>query len=254
MYGRLKQRCSECRITVATLVGFLCAADAIPADYVPAVNYGPLMSTLEDISNSVADSPEIESCRARITELTAKILAVAAQQAEGGLGEWRTAYDQLEGSMRPDFDSAQFVDFLNHPKSNCSIIVNEFVAAKTVEAYRGVSGKLVERLGGQDNAYIQALVSNAFAGALAPQVKADGGGTMDGETLNFALDLFLNDDPRRLLSHIADRGVAGAVEALITITSGWREVLRFAHDLTSDESLSQRQADARAAIGRLLAE
>jgi hypothetical protein len=218
------------------------------------VNYGPLMSALEDASNSAAESQEIEICRARVVELAAEILAAAGQDVRGGLDAWRTAYDARGCWMRSGFDSGQFIDFLNHSASNCATIVHDFLAAKTVDSYRAMPGRLAEILGVPDMMYVNALVSNAFAGALAPDVKADGGGTMDADTLNLALDLFVNHDPLVLLRLIADRGVAPAVEALKAITSGWREVLSFAHELTSDDCLSQSQADARAAIARFLTE
>jgi hypothetical protein len=270
---RVRLRFHICRFAVAKILRLLAAADAVPLSFVPVISFSGLRCTAADVRATDPHCIRIDAMRPRykkmIEDARAAITAIAARRPDAAnfhtiLGQTRISIETSR-TLPVGFVPTRFHDFLCHPNTIVFPVLRRFLDCPTPENYRVLAASLVHDFGiesYEETMIIHTLMSRAFAGTAAPQVRADGPGSDDAEVLGYAFELFWGDDPIDLYRVIGDRleimDVKGSIEraiaCLATITTGWIEILVFMYEFAFEEYLSAKANTIRFALGRVLAE
>jgi hypothetical protein len=272
---------AKARTTISMVVSLLASSGAIPPEYLLIADFTYFDLSFEGIVAKDATLGRIQAAIKLLTQTSVKIecicdtgnryvkykhVDVFEQQISAlrqVLDSYRPEYDRQLHSIRASGDSHEFLDFVHHPGSLGYPLMEAFEQDKSpVQFTEFVLAFLSEfRIADADDTQLlSAVITHSVGPQLLPDVKADGTGTLDTELLNFALELFACDDPLRLLGLIGRKiegnDAVGAVRlasnALKTLTSSWKEVLRFGVDVAAGRFLPHQWRPLSDAIQELL--
>jgi hypothetical protein len=281
---RVEAQITSAQTAAAALIALLVSADAIPAPHVPVVNFASFDINSAELLNAAGRLKSAarrgSRCLIAIANLSSSIANTARAYAKGGqfespelqiqrlydfiadASEW---LDRKRNCIAAGFDGAPFADHFMHPESMANLVVVHFLAQENhnADGFREFTQLIVQQNNLADHA--TAIVGNAvltqlFAAPFAPTIVFDGPGTVDDAVIALALELVAIDDPIALLAAIGDAAPADdpavavriAGEALAALTSAGSLVLRFAHDFTSPQYLTERGRAVRVAIEKFL--